>query len=154
MKKLLVLFCVLFVFQESYSQTEIPENLFQTWYLYYFTMPGEGEIMVNTLDITQGPSFTINEDYTIIGNTFCNDFSGLFDYIIYEDPFDPFSTFTPYDVAMTTNDCGTDAAYESRLYNAFLDGEEGEILALEEEYGLWGESGVVSIKYPSAPSAP
>jgi len=122
---------VIFYFTEKgYSQ--IPEDFIGTWYLEYFSSP-QGEIFVNTLDISQGPSFTVTEDLQITGNSFCNDFSGEY---IYVDPgplaVDPL--FQPINIIRGTIDCGSNEIYETQFYVPFVNQQVADIVELQEDF--------------------
>ncbi len=127
----LIFLIVLFYFTElSYSQ--IPEDFIGTWYLEYFSMP-QGEIYVNTLDVSQGPSFTVTEDLQITGNSFCNDFSGEY---IYVDP-GPFAVdplFQPINILRGTTDCGSNEIYETQFYVPFVNEQIADIVELQEDF--------------------
>jgi len=124
-------FIVIFYFTElSYSQ--IPEEFIGTWYLEYFSSP-PGEIYVNTLDVSQGPSFTVTEDLQITGNSFCNDFSGEYIYVS-GAPLAIDDTFQPINIIRGTIDCGSNEVYETQFYAPFLNEQVADILVLQEDF--------------------
>ncbi|MCH7785783.1 MAG: T9SS type A sorting domain-containing protein [Bacteroidetes bacterium] len=127
----LISLIVIFYFTElSYSQ--IPEDFIGTWYLEYFSSP-QGEIFVNTLDVSQGPSFTVTESLQITGNSFCNDFSGEYIYVNTE-PFAIPHTFQPINITRGTIDCGSNEMYETLFYVPFMNEQVVDILVLEEDF--------------------
>jgi len=124
-------FIVVFYFtQLSYSQ--IPEEFIGTWYLEYFSGP-QGEIYVNTLDVTQGPSFTVTEDLQITGNSFCNDFSGEYIYVDLSPLAIP-NTFQPINIIRGTIDCGSNEIYETQFYVPFVNEQVADIEVLQEDF--------------------
>ena len=121
---------IFFIAESSYAQ--IPEEFIGTWYLEYFST-SQGETYVNTLDVSQGPSFTVTESLQITGNSFCNDFSGEY---IYVDPgplaVDPL--FQPINIIRGTIDCGSNEVYETQFYAPFLNEQVADILVLQEDF--------------------
>ncbi len=130
MKKLLLLSVILLIGFYSYSQ--IPEDFIGTWYLEYFSSP-QGEIFVNTLDVSQGPSFTVTESLQITGNSFCNDFSGEYIYVNPE-PLAIDHTFQPINITRGTIDCGSNEMYETLFYVPFMNEQVGDIVVLQEDF--------------------
>jgi type IX secretion system substrate protein len=130
MKKLLLLSVFLLIGFYSYSQ--IPEDFIGTWYLEYFSSP-QGEIFVNTLDVSQGPSFTVTESLQITGNSFCNDFSGEYIYVN-TDPLTIPHTFQPINIIRGTIDCGSNEIYETQFYVPFVNEQVADIEVLQEDF--------------------
>ena len=124
-------FIVIFCFTAlGYSQ--IPEDFIGTWYLEYFSSP-QGEIYVNTLDVSQGPSFTVTEDLQITGNSFCNDFSGEYIYVN-GAPLAIDDTFQPINIIRGTIDCGSNEIYETQFYVPFVNEQIADIVVLQEDF--------------------
>jgi len=121
---------IFFIAESSYAQ--IPEEFIGTWYLEYFST-SQGETYVNTLDVSQGPSFTVTESLQITGNSFCNDFSGEY---IYVDPgplaVDPL--FQPINIIRGTIDCGSNEVYETQFYVPFVNEQVADIVVLQEDF--------------------
>lgn len=124
---LIIIFCFT---EKCYSQ--IPEDFIGTWYLEYFSSP-QGEIYVNTLDITQGPSFTVTEDLQISGNSFCNDFSGEYIYVS-GAPLAVDDTFQPINILRGNMDCGSNEIYETQFYVPFVNEQTGDVVAFQEDF--------------------
>lgn len=127
----LICLIIIFYFTEL-SYTQIPEYFIKTWYLEYFSHP-EGEIYVNDLDVSQGPSFTVTENLEITGNSFCNDFSGEYIYVNTNPLLIP-HTFQPINITRGTLDCGINETYETHFYEPFMNEQEAEIFFISENY--------------------
>ena len=77
MKKYLLFFSIFLTVQITAAQP--PEYFVDNWYLHSFSFNGE-EVFIETLGLTEGPAITFQNDYTLQGNSFCNDFTGTFEY--------------------------------------------------------------------------
>jgi len=128
--RLISLIVILYFTDFSYSQ--IHEDFIGTWYLEYFSSP-QGETYVNTLDVTQGPSFTVTEDLQITGNSFCNDFNGEYIYVS-GGPLAIDDTFQPINIIRGTMDCGSNEIYETQFYAPFMTEQTADIVALQEDF--------------------
>ena len=130
-KTFLIPLIVIFCFTEN-SYSQIPEDFIGTWYLEYFSSP-QGETYVNTLDVSQGPSFTVTEDLQITGNSFCNDFSGEYVYVN-GAPLAIDDTFQPMNIIRGTTICGSNEIYETQFYVPFVNEQTADIVAFQEDF--------------------
>ena len=127
MKKLLLLLVLIFTIQITVAQP--PEVFVDNWYLHSFTFNGE-EISINELEITHGPTMIINEDFTLHGSGFCNDYNGTFEYID-SDPFGVPDIFIPRNIERETENCGNLQEMENHFFIPFLEEKQADILFLE-----------------------
>ncbi len=131
MKKGILLFSA-FLFSLYVVKSQVPNEFIKTWYLVSFST-SQGEIFVEDLDVPQGPSITISENFTIVGNSFCNEFNGEYIFVNMA-PFAVPHTFQPINIVRTTNECGNNEQYESRFFQPIEGENEADVLVLQEDF--------------------
>lgn len=126
MKKVLLLFTVLFIVQTTVAQP--PEYFVDNWYLHSFYYDGQ-EVFINTLDLTEGPTLIINNDFTLNGNSFCNNYNGTFEYISFA-PLAVHDNFIPRNIIRETEECGDFEGMESFFFLPFMEEKTAEIYVI------------------------
>ncbi|MAP81728.1 MAG: hypothetical protein CL526_11645 [Aequorivita sp.] len=127
MKKLILLFTIVFSVQITVAQP--PEYFVDNWYLHSFTT-SNGVVTISDLEITQGPTLIIQNDYTLYGSSFCNDFVGNFEYIN-NGPLGVDDNFIPRNIVRETENCQDLEELESYFFIPFLGENTADIYVIE-----------------------
>lgn len=124
MKKILLpLFICSFQFIAAQSVDYIIDN----WYLQSFYFDGQ-EVFIDTIeDLQQGPTMFLESDFTVHGNSFCNDYNGEYEFIDYA-PFATPSEFIPRNISRGTENCGTFETMEAFFFIPFVEERTAEIV--------------------------
>tara|TARA_R110000772_G_scaffold203861_1_gene313984 strand:- start:554 stop:1258 length:705 start_codon:yes stop_codon:yes gene_type:complete len=128
MKKLILLFIV--ILSEQITIAQPPEYFVDNWYLHSFTFNNE-VISISELEITQGPTLVIQNDYTLYGSAFCNNYVGNYEYLD-NDPFGIHDNFIPRNIVRETENCPDFEEMESYFFIPFLDEKIADIYVIEE----------------------
>lgn len=102
MKVLLFLSLLISGCTVAYAQP--PEYFVDTWYLHAFTF-NNSTVLISDLEIPDGPTLVIENDYSLHGTGFCNTYTGFYEYIN-NDPFGVDDNFIPRNVVRDTQYCG------------------------------------------------
>lgn len=125
MKRFLLLFSVVIITKIAVAQP--PEYFVDNWYLHSFSF--NEEIFINTLGITEGPTLIIQNDFTLYGRGFCNNYSGTFEYTSYE-PLGVDDTFRPRDIVRETQNCGDLEEMETHFFLPFVQEKIADIYVI------------------------
>lgn len=123
MKKLLLLLSTILITQITVAQPA--EYFVDNWYLHSFSFNVE-EVFINTLEITEGPTLIIHNDFTLSGHGFCNDYSGNYEYEI-ADPLGANDTFKPRNIVRETENCGNFQEMENHFFFPFIEERTADI---------------------------
>ncbi len=125
MKKLLLLSTLAFSIQVVSAQPV--EYLFDNWYLQSFSF-GNQEVFIDTLeDLQQGPTMFLQSDFTVHGNSFCNDYTGDYEFID-NAPLAIDNNFIPRNIDRGTEDCGAFEAMEAHFFIPFVEERTADII--------------------------
>ena len=128
MKNVLLLMLTCLYFQMGVSQP--PQFLVDNWYLHSFSFH-TGEVFINTLGVTQGPTMIIENDFTLHGTSFCNPYNGEFEYID-NFPFGIHDNFIGRNFIRGTENCGDLEEIESHFFLPYLNEYTGEIYVITQ----------------------
>lgn len=143
MKKILLLFSVLLTAQITVAQP--PEYFVDNWYLHSFSFDGQ-EVFINTLNLPEGPTLITENDYTLHGTSFCNNYTGDYEYID-NDPLGVDDNFIPRNIVRETENCGDFEAMETHFFIPFLDERTADIYFID----LPGTEKQIVLQYFSFP---
>ncbi|MEM0517643.1 MULTISPECIES: T9SS type A sorting domain-containing protein [Aequorivita] len=143
MKKLLFLFLILFTTQIAVAQP--PEYFVDNWYLHSFSFSDE-EVFINTLGLTEGPTLITESDFTLHGTSFCNNYSGNYEYIE-PGPIGVNEMFIPRNIVRETENCGDFEAMETHFFIPFLNEDVADIYFID----LPGTEKMIVLQYFSFP---
>lgn len=129
MKNLLLLFMLIFGCTGAYAQP--PEYFVDTWYLHSFTFE-DSKVEISDLEIPQGPTLIIEDDFSLHGTAFCNDYSGFYEYID-NDPFGVDDNFIPRNVVRDTQNCGDMEGMETYFFIPFVEEKTADIYVINAQ---------------------
>ncbi|WP_310991632.1 T9SS type A sorting domain-containing protein [Aequorivita marina] len=142
MKKALLFISLFLIIQVSAAQ---PSAYFvDHWYLHSFTFNDE-VITIADLDITEGPTMIIQNDYTLHGFGFCNNYTGQYEYINNE-PLGVDDNFIPRNAVIETENCGDYEAMENYFFIPFVEEKIADIY----EINLSGNDKQIVLQYDSS----
>lgn len=126
MKKLLLLFVIILTIQITNAQP--PEYFVDNWYLHSFTFNDE-TVLISDLEIPEGPTLIIKEDFTLHGSSFCNNYSGSYEYFD-SYPFGVDDNFIPRDIVRETQNCGDLEEMETYFFIPFVEEKMADIYVI------------------------
>ncbi|MGB3344694.1 MAG: T9SS type A sorting domain-containing protein [Aequorivita sp.] len=129
MKNLLLLFMLIFGCTGAYAQP--PEYFVDTWYLHSFTFENS-TVTISDLEIPEGPTLIIEDDFSLHGTAFCNDYSGFYEYID-NDPFGVDDNFIPRNVVRDTQNCGDMEGMEAYFFIPFVEEKTADIYVINAQ---------------------
>ena len=136
----IVLFLFTIFLSSQLAVAQPPEYFVDNWYLHSFYFNGE-EVFINTLGITQGPTLIIQSDYILSGSSFCNTYSGNYEYI--ENGQFGYDKFIPRNIVHETEDCGNWEEMEAHFFLPFDEEKTAEIY----DVGLPGDPKEIVLQY-------
>lgn len=139
MKNILLLFAVILTIQITTAQP--PEYFVDNWYLHSFSFSDE-VISISDLDLTEGPTLIIKNDFTLYGSSFCNNYNGTYEYIDSE-PFGVDDNFIPRGIVRETQNCGDLEEMETYFFIPFLEEKIADIYVI----GLAGNEKHIVLQY-------
>lgn len=116
-------FSIVIAAQVSVAQP--PDYFVDNWYLHSFSFL-DGEVFINTLGVSQGPTMLIKNDFTLYGSGFCNNYSGNFEYTSHA-PLGVDDTFRPRNIVRETNNCGALQEMETHFFLPFMQEKVADI---------------------------
>ena len=126
MKKLILILIVILSVQITVAQP--PEYFVDNWYLHSFTFNNE-VISISELEITEGPTMIIQNDFTVSGSGFCNNYVGNYEYID-NDPLGIDDNFIPRNIIRETENCGDFEAMETQFFLPFVEEKMADIYVI------------------------
>lgn len=126
MKKFTLLFVVFLMVQVAMAQP--PEYFVDHWYLHSFSFDGE-VVYISDLEISEGPTLIINEDFTLYGTSFCNTYTGSYEYID-NDPLGVDDNFIPRDIIRETQNCEDLEEMETHFFIPFVEEKTADIYVI------------------------
>lgn len=126
MKKFTLLFLVFLMVQVAMAQP--PEYFVDHWYLHSFSFDGE-VVYISDLEISEGPTLIINEDLTLYGSSFCNTYTGSYEYID-NDPLGVDDNFIPRDIIRETQNCEDLEEMETHFFIPFVEEKTADIYVI------------------------
>ncbi len=122
-----------------------PEYFVDNWYLHSFSFSGE-EVFINTLGLTQGPTLITQNDFTLHGTSFCNNYSGNYEYISH-GPFGVDDNFIPRNIIRESENCGDFEDMEAHFFIPFLNEDMADIYFIDPP----GAEKMIVLQYFSFP---
>lgn len=129
MKVLLFLSLLISGCTVAYAQP--PEYFVDTWYLHSFTFE-DSKVEISDLEIPEGPTLIIEDDFSLHGTAFCNDYSGFYEYIA-NDPFGVDDNFIPRNVVRDTQNCGDMEGMETYFFIPFVEEKTADIYVINAQ---------------------
>lgn len=129
MKVLLFLSLLISGCTVAYAQP--PEYFVDTWYLHAFTF-NNSTVLISDLEIPDGPTLVIENDYSLHGTGFCNTYTGFYEYIN-NDPFGVDDNFIPRNVVRDTQYCGDMEEMETAFFIPFMEEKTADIYVINAQ---------------------
>ena len=123
MKRILLLLSTFLLTQITIAQPA--EYFVDNWYLHSFSFNGE-EVFISTLEIEEGPTLIIQNDLTLTGFGFCNNYYGNYEYGI-SDPLGANDTFRPRNIVGETENCGDLQEMETKFFLPFMEEKTADV---------------------------
>jgi hypothetical protein len=142
MKKLLIF---LLIFSTQITIAQPPEYFVDNWYLHSFSFSGE-EVFIETLNLSEGPTLITENDFTLHGTSFCNSYSGNYEYIE-PGPLGVYDNFIPRNIVRETENCGDFEAMETHFFTPFLNEDVADIYFIDPP----GTEKMIVLQYFSFP---
>ncbi|MAB58033.1 MAG: hypothetical protein CL524_10855 [Aequorivita sp.] len=143
MKKPLLLFAFLLTIQITVAQP--PEYFVDNWYLHSLSFNNQ-EVFIEPLNLSEGPTLVTESDFTVHGTSFCNDYSGSYEYINH-GPLAVDDNFIPRNIVRETENCGDFEAMETHFFTPFLNENEADIYFIDPP----GTEKMIVLQYFSFP---
>jgi len=126
MRKFTLLLFIILAAQITKAQP--PEYFVDQWYLHSFSFDSE-VVNISDLEISEGPTLIINEDFTLHGTSFCNTYTGSYEYMD-NDPFGVDDNFIPRDIVRETQNCEDFEEMETHFYIPFVEEKTADIYVI------------------------